>query len=145
MGSAQVLADESVVVGWGTVPSVTQFAPDGSVRFDANFTGQAWNYRALRFPWVGRPSARPALTVEATRTSTTVYVSWNGSTETAYWRIAAGDSRGSLRPVRTVAADGFETAVKLPGRPAFVAATALDGRRARLAGSGAVAVRRRAR
>lgn len=145
MGSAQVLADNSVVVGWGTVPSVTQFAPDGTVRFDANFTGQAWNYRALRFPWVGRPKAKPALDVEAGRTSTTVYVSWNGSTETAYWRIEAGDSRGALRPVRTVAANGFETTVKLTGRPRFVAATALGRRRTRLAASGAVDARRKAR
>jgi Arylsulfotransferase (ASST) len=142
MGSAQVLADDSVLVGWGTVPSVTQFAPNGSVRFDANFTGQAWNYRALRFPWVGRPTSKPALKVLSSRASTTVYVSWNGSTETAYWRIEAGDSRGAVRPVRTVAASGFETAVKIPGRPAFLAATALDRRRTRLGGSGPVAVRK---
>ena len=142
MGSAQVLADDSVLVGWGTVPSVTQFTPNGTVRFDANSTGQAWNYRALRFPWVGRPTSKPALKVLSSRASTTVYVSWNGTTETAYWRIEAGDSRSAVRPVRTVASSGFETAVKIPGRPAFVAATALDRRRARLGGSGPVAVRK---
>jgi hypothetical protein len=145
MGSTQVLPDDSVLVGWGTVPSMTQFAPNGTVRFDANFTGQAWNYRTFRFPWVGRPKSRPALKLQPARASTTVYVSWNGSTETAYWRIEAGDSRGTLRPVRTVPANGFETAVRIPGRPAFVAATALDRRRARLGSSGPVAVRKPAR
>ncbi len=145
MGSAQVLADDSVLVGWGTVPAVTEFAPDGSVRFDANFSGMAWNYRALRFPWVGRPHARPAIKVERARSSTTAYVSWNGSTETAYWRIEAGNSRGSLQPVRTVAARGFETAVRIPGRPTFVSATALDRRRRRLTASPTAAAGGKAR
>jgi arylsulfotransferase ASST len=140
MGSAQVLADDSVVVGWGTVPSVTQFEADGTLRFDANFTGQAWNYRALRFPWIGRPTSKPAVRVQPARVSTTVYVSWNGSTETVYWRVEAGDARGAVQPVRTVAATGFETAVKIRGRPAFVAVTALDRRSRRLGGSGAASL-----
>jgi outer membrane protein assembly factor BamB len=142
MGSAQVLADDSVVVGWGTVPSVTQFASDGTVRFDANFGNQAWNYRAVRLPWVGRPATKPAVETLRTAKGTTVFVSWNGSTETAYWRIAAGNRRDDLRPIRTVAARGFETAVSVPGRPTFVSATALDRGRARLGGSGPVRLTR---
>ncbi len=74
MGSAQALDDDSVVVGWGTVPAVTQFAADGGVRFEVNFSGQAWNYRALRFPWTGRLRTKPALTARPARATTTAYV-----------------------------------------------------------------------
>jgi hypothetical protein len=56
----------------------------------------------------------------------TVYASWNGSTETAYWRVSAGDTLAELRPVKTVPAEGFETAVQVAGRPRHVSVTALD-------------------
>jgi hypothetical protein len=122
MGNAQFLADDSVVVGWGNQPYITEFGPGGDVRFDAKFDGSAWNYRAFRDVWVGRPKSLPAVVVERHAGEVLVHVSWNGSTETAYWRIEADDL------LKTVAATGFETVISVPGRPRLVAVTPLDAR-----------------
>jgi hypothetical protein len=69
-----------------------------------------------------------------------VHVSWNGSTETAFWQLAAGPARSALKPVKTVARSGFETAASLPGHPAFVSATPLDRNHKALAARRVVAV-----
>ena len=53
-------------------------------------------------------------------------VSWNGATETAYWRVDAGPKASSLRHVKTVPRQGFETTIRLGGVPLAVTVTALD-------------------
>jgi hypothetical protein len=125
MGNAQFLSNGNVVVGWGTEPYITEFGPLGDVRFDAKFDGGAWNYRAFRNAWVGKPLHKPAVALKGK----TVYASYNGSTETAFWRVEAGPSPGSLTPVATVPRAGFETAIPLRSRPAHVAVSALDSRK----------------
>ncbi|HEV2592264.1 MAG TPA: arylsulfotransferase family protein [Gaiellaceae bacterium] len=114
MGNAQQLAGDAMLVGWGTQPYMTEFGPLGDVRFDAKFTGDAWNYRTFRNPWVGTPKAKPAVVVKKHVGKSTVYASWNGSTQTAYWRIDG----------KTFPRNGFETVMSVPGHPASV--TALD-------------------
>jgi hypothetical protein len=126
MGNAQFLSNGNVVVGWGTAPYVTEFGPLGDVRFDAKFDGDAWNYRAFRDAWRGRPAHPPALAVTRRGAAATLYASFNGSTETAYWRVLGGPARNGLSPLATVRATGFETAIRLPKAPAHVAVTALD-------------------
>ena len=140
MGNAQVLPGDAMFVGWGTEPYVTEFGAGGEVRFDARFDGGAWNYRAYRDAWTGRPATKPALVVERHGGGATVFASWNGSTETAYWRVAGGDSRSALAPLRTVPRAGFETAIPLAVRPRWVSVTALDRERRALGTSRAVAV-----
>lgn len=129
MGNVQVLSGGAMLVGWGTEPYVTEFGPEGDVRFDAKFDGSAWNYRAFRNPWVGEPTTKPAVAAVRHTSGATVYASWNGSTETAAWRVSAGDSASALAPVKTVAATGFETTISIAGRPRFVSATALNAAR----------------
>jgi hypothetical protein len=126
MGNAQVLPDNGMLVGFGTEPYVTEFGPAGDVRFEAQFVGGAWNYRAFRDTWVGRPADAPSVAVRHTATHTVVYASWNGSTETARWRVLAGDRAGSLRRVAEARRDGFETEVRHAGAPRFVAVEAID-------------------
>jgi hypothetical protein len=140
MGSAQVLGDGGMLVGWGTVPGFTEFGPDGRVRLDATFVGGAWNYRSFRLPWRGRPATRPAVAAVTAGGRTTVYASWNGSTETAFWEVRGGERRGALRRLATVEWAGFETAVTLRERPRYVAVVALDASRRGLARSRQVAV-----
>jgi hypothetical protein len=135
MGNAQVLPGDGMIVGWGTSPYVTEFGPLGDVRFDATFPGGAWNYRAFRNTWVGEPASRPALAVKGA----TAYASWNGSTETVWWRVQGGSSAASLAPIATVRKAGFETAIKLKARPKVVSVTALDAKKRELASSRAVA------
>ena len=142
MGNAQSLPGDAVFVGWGTEPYLTEFGPGGDVRFDATFVGGGWNYRGFRSPWTGRPAARPAVAAVGAGKQVKVYASWNGSTETAFWRISAGESRGSLAPVKVVPRVGFETVATVAGRSAFFSVTALDSGRRELATSRTVAVRR---
>ena len=111
----------------GTAGAFTEFAPDGTVRFDATLADGSVTYRAFRAPWVGRPAdraegrghARPA--AASSRTS-----SWNGATEVAKWRADMGSRQGALRPVATARRTGFETAVRLGIRWGYLALTALD-------------------
>ena len=141
MGNVQVIGGNAVLVGWGTQPYLTEFGPGGEVRLDAKFDGNAWNYRAFKSPWVGRPKQPPAVAAIRKGGKVTVYASWNGSTQTARWQVSAGDTRTTLEPVQTVLASGFETAIPLPGHPRFVSVTALDAGRRRLGTSRVVAVR----
>jgi hypothetical protein len=126
MGNAQQLPDYGLFVGWGTAGSFTELAPDGTVRFDAAFTDGSVTYRAFRYPWVGRPTTRPNLSVTRVGQVLTLHASWNGATEVARWQVQAGAARGALKPVRTVPRSGFETAVSVPHHRGYVAAAALD-------------------
>ncbi len=126
MGNAQVLGGDAMLVGWGTQPYVTEFGPTGDVRFDARFDGGAWNYRAFRNTWVGRPKSKPAVAAIRRGNTVSVYASWNGSTETAHWRVSAGDQVDALAVQKTVAAAGFETTITVADKPRFVSVTALD-------------------
>jgi hypothetical protein len=56
-----------------------------------------------------------------------VYVSWNGATNVASWRVLGGSSPGALTQVGTAVKRGFETAIKIPSQT-FVAVQALDRR-----------------
>ena len=117
MGNAQVLAGDGMFVGWGTQPYMTEFGPQGDVRFDAKFTGNGWNYRAFRSPWVGTPKGSPTVVARKHVGKTTIYASWNGSTQVAYWRVDG----------KTFKRTGFETVISVAGRPSTV--TALDAHR----------------
>lgn len=138
MGNAQQLPNGGVMVGWGTQPWLTEFGPLGDVRFDATFDGGAWNYRTFRNTWDGKPKTRPAIAVRRHPKSTSVYASWNGSTETAFWAVHAGPSAAAANVVKTVPRTGFETTISIPGTPHAVSVTALDAKH-RALGSSATA------
>jgi hypothetical protein len=127
MGDLQQLPDGGAFVGWGTAGSFTEFAPDGTVVFDAAFAPEGLSYRAFRYPWVGRPATLPDVVTKRTPAGkTTIHVSWNGATEVARWLVTAGARADLLRPVRTVPRTGFETVLTVPRLTGFVAVTALD-------------------
>lgn len=138
MGNAQQLANGGVMVGWGTEPWLTEFGPLGDVRFDATFDGGAWNYRTFRNTWIGKPKTQPVAAVRRHARTTSVYASWNGSTQTAFWAINAGPNAASAKVVKTVPRTGFETAMSIPGTPRVVSVTALDAKRRALATSAVV-------
>jgi hypothetical protein len=72
----------------------------------------------------------------------TAYASWNGATEVASWRVLAGPTATSTKPIATLARAGFETAVVLPSSTAagsYVSVQALSATGAVL---GAAASRR---
>ncbi len=126
-GNAQFLPDGHVVVGWGANPYYTEFDSHGHVLLDAYFGHgkppgkDADSYRVYRFVWHGHPTDRPALVVR----NGTAYVSWNGATEVARWRLLAGNASGSINAVRTVPKNGFETAIAIGSSKRFLAVQAI--------------------
>ena len=56
----------------------------------------------------------------------TAYASWNGATEVVKWQVLAGPGAGQLRPVQTVAKNGFETPIRLGKSAAFYSVKALQ-------------------
>jgi hypothetical protein len=74
------------------------------------------SYRAYRFVWHGHPSDSPAVAIRDK-----VYVSWNGATEVAKWRLVVDG-----RPAQTIAKSRFENAFPLPAGAKQVAVLALD-------------------
>ncbi|MFP5318499.1 MAG: arylsulfotransferase family protein [Acidimicrobiia bacterium] len=125
-GNLQLLDDDGVFIGWGSLPYFSEFGPDGRLRFDARFRGGNTTYRAFRLPWTAQPEAPPHLTVEIGEGGrATVYASWNGATEVAEWVVLTG--RGdTLEPVASSPRTGFETAIRLPDVPPYVAVSAVD-------------------
>jgi hypothetical protein len=123
MGNAQLLADRHLFVGWGGSPFVTEFAPDGSIRFDARLPNAGQSYRAFRFPWLGRPTGAPALAAA----NGALHASWNGATEVASWQLIEDG-----RTTQTVPRTGFETQLHPTTAAKRVAVVALDARGATL-------------
>lgn len=136
MGSMEVLDDGGAFVGWGSVPRFSEFAPDGTLRFDAGYPAGGYTYRALRRLWEGRPVEPPALAVD--RGLRAGYASWNGATGIAHWRLRTGPRRNALVAGATVPKRSFETKLPLAQRSGWAVADALDTRGRVLASSRAV-------
>jgi hypothetical protein len=109
-GNVQSLLGGNYMVGWGGLPSFTEFDAEGRQLFDATFPKGVFNYRVYRLPWSGQPLTPPALVVK----HSTAYASWNGATDVQSWTLLSGSSSHSLRAVATVARSGFETAIPAP-------------------------------
>jgi hypothetical protein len=120
LGSVQVLPNGNVLVGWGTAPYMTEYDRHGKVVFDARLPKGGENYRALRFPWKGRPAKAPDIVHKEESGKHVVYASWNGATEVAAWKLdAPGHSTAQPRT-------GFETAIVAPAGVKRVAITPVD-------------------
>ena len=135
-GSMQALSNGNVLVGWGDQPWFTEFAADGSLVLDGRLPDGSTSYRAVRYLWRGRPADAPAIaTAHGDPGSTTVFASWNGSTEVASWVVLGGDSPDGLAEIGSGPRSGFETSIDVPGRPSVVVVKALDSSGAVLAQS----------
>ncbi len=127
MGSAQLLPDGRMFVGWGTHPYFSEFAPDGKLLLDGQITKGDPSYRAFIANWSGEPLERPAISAQSTQGGgTTVYASWNGSTKLVSWTIYAGSSFNSLKSIGTVRRTDFETAATTSNKGPFFAVQAND-------------------
>ena len=137
-GNAQTLAGGGVVVGYGAVPEVGEYSEAGALLFDAHLSHDMSSYRAVRFPWRGRPATPPATVAKLNSTGeeTIVRASWNGATDVAAWRMLAGADPDSLPARATIPASDFESSTILPKKYAYVEAQALD-RKGRVLGSSA--------
>jgi hypothetical protein len=126
-GSVQLLRGGEMFVGWGSQPDFSQYTRSGRQIFNGTLPLTYHSYRAYRFPWIGHPHDRPALALSRSGNGTTwLYVSWNGATQVAQWRVLGGPSVHRLAALKTVPRHSFETAIALPGAPRHLAVQALD-------------------
>ena len=128
-GSTQLLADGRVIVGWGTQPYFSEFAPDGALLLDGQLPIGYRSYRAFAGEWVGHPAEPPRVAVrEDPGGGTVLYASWNGATEIDSWTVLAGKAKHSLGPVGSQEWTGFETAIAVNSTGPYFAAVALDSK-----------------
>ncbi|HVA87229.1 MAG TPA: hypothetical protein VNF73_13060, partial [Candidatus Saccharimonadales bacterium] len=139
-GNVQLLPNGNWFIGWGATPWFSEFAPDGTVIFDASFPASGQSYRSYRLPWVSHPTELPALSSEVSGTNLTVYASWNGATEVATWDVLAGPQADTLDLVGSAPRTGFETSITVASNGQLVAVRARDKNGASLATSAALPI-----
>jgi hypothetical protein len=126
-GSMQLLPGGRALIGWGAEPYYTEFDADGSVIMNGQLPNRDQSYRAFTGDWAGYPADKPAVALRANPSrGTAVYVSWNGATEVATWRVLAGKHPSSLAAVATQPRNGFETMIVANSTGPYFAAAAHD-------------------
>lgn len=158
--STQSLPNGNRLLSGAGLPSFTESDRNGQTVFDGRLPDGDTSFGVYRYRWSGRPEQPPAVaafthsrpgppckpqrpgefcpTIEVLVSETTVYMSWNGATGVASWRVLGGSSRTSLQPASVVKRSGFETNVTLPGSVPYVQVQALSPSGAVLASSGIV-------
>jgi hypothetical protein len=144
-GNVQALANGDWMVGWGQAGYLSEVSATGQVLFNAHVPPGWESYRTFVGPWSGQPALPPALAVVASSAAhggATAYVSWNGATEVASWRLLTGVSAASLQPLSSAPKSGFETAIALPASAAsgYVEVQALNSSGAVIGASAATKV-----
>jgi hypothetical protein len=120
-GNLELLPAGGAVVGWGGIPIVTEFGPDGKVRFELKLP-YGDTYRAYRYPWTGHPAGMPLAGLSAG----TVLASWNGATGIARWQVLGGKDSDHLSPIGAHTWQGLETRIRVASLPKTIAVRAID-------------------
>jgi hypothetical protein len=136
-GNVEALTNGDQFVGWGQQPYFSEYNARGQLVFDARFVDSNSSYRAYRLQWTGHPAGAPAVAAASSGSTMNVYVSWNGATQVASWRVLAGSAANALQAVVTSTNQGFETQIATASQP-YVAVQALDGAGRTLATSSVV-------
>ncbi len=123
-GNTQSLPNGNKFVGWGQSQYFSEFRGAGNTEgdpsvnflYDAAIPSTDYTYRAYKHCWKGRPCNRPKVVVD----EGTLYVSWNGTTETKTWKVYAGTSRNKLSCIACKEKTGFETAIEVSQYPYYL-------------------------
>jgi hypothetical protein len=126
-GNAETLSNGNVFVGWGDQPNMTEFSSSGRVVWDAVLPSGVTTYRAYRVRWDGRPTTAPKAALVDRGGKRSVYISWNGDTRTATWRLLGTTSAGAAPKVLAhAAAATFEVSMTVPAKARQLRVQALD-------------------
>jgi Arylsulfotransferase (ASST) len=125
-GSAQLLSNNGMFVGWGSTPRFSQFAPDGKLVLDGVIVKGAPSYRAFTQTWAGHPTDKPAAAARHGSSGNTVYASWNGATNIGSWAVFAGKTAATMKQIGTAKRAGFETAISVKNAGPYFAVEALS-------------------
>ncbi len=114
LGSMSVLPNGNALVGWGSLPYLSEYSKNGQLLLDAVWPGKDLSYRALfTNNWVGTPYFPPSGAARKVKGKVTVYASWDGDTQVTSWKVLAGSNASHLPVVASKAKNGFETAITL--------------------------------
>ncbi|KAJ5220224.1 hypothetical protein N7468_009428 [Penicillium chermesinum] len=124
-GSFWPLPNGNTLIGYGSIPKIKEFGPDGNPRMTLTFgeNDLVMSYRSYRQIWHATPHYPP----KACGSDKVVYMSWNGATDVTDWVVYGGSSRESLSQLGKVAKDGFENSFNLESFAAYVRVEAYDG------------------
>ena len=126
-GSMQLLPGNRAFVGWGAQPYFDEFDADGSVLLSGHLPIGDQSYRTFTGDWAGHPKDKPAIVVVPNPArGVAAYVSWNGATEVASWRLSAGKRESALDVVASLPKAGFETVIPANTTGPYFAVTAHD-------------------
>ncbi len=133
-GTHQVLANGNNLIGYGQVPKIKEFSPNGSVVYATQYGDLAstTSYRVFRLDnWHAVPSYNPKVVATRQRIDAPVkvFMSWNGATDYDTWVVSTWNANSTLKDVQMVARDGFETMVLLDVGTGAVSAEAAVGHR----------------
>lgn len=138
-GSLQFLqypGTKHVLLGYGSIPKLKEYDGDGKVVLSGQFGNNAYAanaYRIFKFPWNATPHWDPVLVVHhITKSTTEVYMSWNGATGYDNWAIFSVPSETSRlqegKCLLVQKRSGFETHARLENIDAkYIIAVARDG------------------
>jgi hypothetical protein len=130
-------------MGYGGLPDFTEYNAAGDVLLDGSLGLDVQDFRTYLAPWSAQPQTRPSLAAQlAGNGSVTVEASWNGATDVSAWRLLAGSSSQSLRPLATTSATGFQTTMSAGKVGRHVEVVALGAGGQTLATSRAIKARR---
>jgi hypothetical protein len=138
-GSFQVLASGHAFVGWGQSVYYSEYSKTNTLLYDAAMPKPNMSYRTVKANWVGTPTTKPSAAVRHPQGQlSSVFVSWNGATRVAIWKLFAGKKPGSITGrVATVKRTGFETRLRTKNRGPYYQAKAYDSH-GKLLGASAV-------
>jgi hypothetical protein len=126
-GSVQELPCGNVFLGWGSTRFFSEFSRGGKLLFDAGLPAGDGSYREFRYPWSATPRTRPSAAARrGSRSSVSVYASWNGATSVARWQVLAGSSAASLSPAGSAPDRSFETRINVASHASTFAVRALS-------------------
>jgi hypothetical protein len=115
-GNVQFLPNGNEFVNWGQAGAVTEFAEDGTVLFHAYLDSypnkHVQSYRGFRANWTAVSKEEPAvLALSDGEGKVSVWVSWNGDTETRTWLFYLVDSEAGavVASLGAQTRTGFET------------------------------------
>ncbi|KAJ6119829.1 secreted protein [Penicillium sp. IBT 18751x] len=115
-GNFQFLPNGNKFINWGQAGAVTEYTEDGTVLFHAyldSYPNQnVQSYRGFRSNWTAVPTEEPAvLALSHGDGKLSVWVSWNGDTETRTWIFYLVDNASEkvVMSLGTQTRTGFET------------------------------------
>lgn len=134
-GDMQNLSNGNKFIGWGQKPFFSEYKEPGQVLYDAKILGNNQSYRAFVQEWVGTPYYPPSIGTKSCNSHTTVYASWNGTTETRRWHVLAGNSPTSLSLIAIKEKSGFETSITVHTEHSYFQVVAINHKGLELARS----------